>query len=66
MDLMDHRNLDKDVEFFRSGGNPSTVENICVFVWRQLFDVLRGEGITLKKVKIHETENCSAVYKGGL
>jgi len=63
MELLDHKNLDKDVEFFRT--NPSTVENICVFVWRQLADDISKEGCELKKVKIHETENCSAVYTGG-
>ncbi len=65
MKLLDHRNLDKDVDFFRT--RPSTVENICVFVWRQLADEISAASPTcrLVKVKVHETENNSAVYTGG-
>lgn len=62
-DLVDHKNLDKDVDFFHE--NPSTVENICVFVWKQLVEDISKEGCQLIKVKICETENCSAVYTGG-
>ena len=42
----------------------STVENIAVFVWESLeADVRLPEGL-LYEVKVHETDNQYACYKG--
>jgi len=62
MDVMDHKCLDKDVEYFKD--SPSTVENIAVFVWKQLEPLMAKESAKLYKVKVNETENISATYKG--
>ncbi|CAK8681310.1 6-pyruvoyl tetrahydrobiopterin synthase-like [Clavelina lepadiformis] len=62
MDVMDHKCLDKDVEYFKT--QPSTAENIAVFVWNQLSPYMEKEKCSLHKVKIFETENICATYKG--
>ncbi|OMH84449.1 6-pyruvoyl tetrahydrobiopterin synthase [Zancudomyces culisetae] len=86
LDLVDHKNLDLDVEYFRgkasakdnsdsnnAGGCedskatpsiPSTVENLCVFVWSQLQAQVNTDKYSLYKVEIRETDKNSAVYKG--
>mmetsp|Transcript_15856 Transcript_15856/g.44905 ORF Transcript_15856/g.44905 Transcript_15856/m.44905 type:complete len:96 (+) Transcript_15856:406-693(+) len=43
-------------------GRPSTAENIAVYVWEQLQPHLGG---LLFQVKIEETENNFAIYRGG-
>ena len=62
LQLVDHRNLDEDVAFFRT--RVSTAENMAVFWWQQLRDTPVDP--LLYKVKVLETENNSAVYKGEL
>ncbi|XP_053576119.1 6-pyruvoyl tetrahydrobiopterin synthase [Bombina bombina] len=57
---MDHKNLDKDVPFFRN--NTSSVENVAVFIWEGLQKRL-PEGL-LYEVCVHETDSNSAVYRG--
>eukprot|EP00741_Cyanophora_paradoxa_P001246 tig00000473_g1203.t1 len=59
---MDHKNLDKDVPAFRDTGLVSTTENLAVVVFNQLRDLLPA-GI-LHQVKIWETENNIAIYRG--
>ncbi len=57
---MDHRNLNTDVDFLQ-GINP-TAENLAVAIWQQLVDhIPQGK---LHSVKIYETENNYAEYKG--
>ena len=62
LDTLDHRNLDLDVEFFRT--RPSTTENLAVYVWNELEKELRG--VKLYEIRIHETKNNVAVYRGEL
>ncbi|KAI8098881.1 uncharacterized protein BX664DRAFT_256234 [Halteromyces radiatus] len=68
MDPLDHRNLDIDVEFFKSV--PSTVENLAVFIWNNINHHFQkdhaGKSNTAKlyKVKIYETEHNSVEYFG--
>ncbi|XP_035232488.1 6-pyruvoyl tetrahydrobiopterin synthase-like [Stegodyphus dumicola] len=59
MDTLDHKNLDKDVPFFKEV--VSTTENLSIFIWKQLSSNLpRG---MLYKVKVHETDkNCVTFY----
>nr|CAB3265307.1 6-pyruvoyl tetrahydrobiopterin synthase-like [Phallusia mammillata] len=62
MDVMDHKFLDKDVDYFKT--TPSTVENIAVFIWNQIVALMKNENASLYEVKVCETDNISAVYRG--
>ena len=62
MEPLDHKNVDKDVPFFAS--NPSTVENIAIFIWNQLKSELDEFAPLLFEVKVDETENNRAIYHG--
>jgi len=71
LDIVDHKNLDLDVEFFKSC--PSTSENICVFIWIQLKEVfdkqrrkLEADGycFELFEVRVYETEKNVAFFRG--
>lgn len=61
MKPMDHKHVDLDIEWFKD--NPSTMENIAIFIWQQLTSVMENPGL-LKRVKIWETDNHFAVYSG--
>ncbi|KAJ8030048.1 6-pyruvoyl tetrahydrobiopterin synthase [Holothuria leucospilota] len=61
MKPMDHKHIDKDVEWFYT--NPSTMENIAIFIWHQLKAVMT-EPQLLHAVKLWETDNHFAIYKG--
>jgi 6-pyruvoyltetrahydropterin/6-carboxytetrahydropterin synthase len=50
----DHRNLNDFIE------NP-TAEMISIWIWEQLEGALPGR---LVEIEVHETENCSCVYRG--
>eukprot|EP01120_Amphizonella_sp_Union-15-10_P016526 TRINITY_DN875_c0_g1_i1.p1 TRINITY_DN875_c0_g1~~TRINITY_DN875_c0_g1_i1.p1 ORF type:complete len:147 (-),score=12.54 TRINITY_DN875_c0_g1_i1:113-553(-) len=58
---LDHRHLDKDVEFFSR--YPSTAENVAVYVWQALVDQFKSP-IRLFEVQIQETDSNSAIYRG--
>ncbi|NWV70707.1 PTPS synthase, partial [Malurus elegans] len=60
MEPLDHKNLDKDVPFFSEV--VSTTENVAVFIWDQLQQLL-PPGL-LYKVEVQETEQNVVVYKG--
>lgn len=62
LETLDHKHVDKDVEYFKDVA--STVENIAVYIWRRLIEQL-PEGL-LYEVKVHETENNVAVYRGDI
>ncbi|CAO3654246.1 unnamed protein product [Cunninghamella echinulata] len=69
MDPLDHRNLDMDVEFFKT--HPSTVENLAVFIWNSFNrhfqenkEAWGSSQAKLYKVKIYETEHNSVEYYG--
>lgn len=57
---MDHKHLNMDVPEFKKL-NPS-VENVAVVIWKMLSPALPA-GL-LHEVKVYETENNSAVYRG--
>lgn len=61
MNSMDHKNLDLDVEYFKT--TPSTAENIAVFIWDSLFNKLENPEI-LHEVKLYETEKNIVVFQG--
>ncbi|CAH0549477.1 unnamed protein product [Brassicogethes aeneus] len=58
---MDHKNLDKDVEFFLM--KPSTTENLAVFIWQNLKSIM-SEPELLYEVEVYETENNIVKYRG--
>lgn len=60
LDMVDHKNLNVDVEFMR-GINPTT-ENIAIAAWKQIFPHFT-EG-RLYAVRVYETEKNFAEYKG--
>ncbi|GAA50044.1 6-pyruvoyl tetrahydrobiopterin synthase [Clonorchis sinensis] len=62
LDILDHKNLDKDVEYFRDKQVVSTTENLAVFIWQQLATALPGN--LLNEVKLWETESNYVTYKG--
>ena len=65
MEPLDHKNIDKDVSYF-SNGIVSTVENIAVYVWKNIEQLLSESEFTaaLDNVKIWETEKNIVVYRG--
>ena len=63
LDVMDHRNIDKDVPYFSD--KVSTAEEIAVFIWKQVSNGLpASDRYRLYKVELHETDNNIVVYKG--
>lgn len=58
LDQLDHRNLNLDVPWLQ-GVLPST-ENLAVVIWDRLSSRLAG----LHEVRIRETDNNSAAYRG--
>lgn len=61
MNSMDHKNLDKDVEYFFT--RPSTTENLTIFIWEQMKSVMVLPHL-LYEVEVHETENNIVKYRG--
>lgn len=61
MDQLDHKNLDKDVPYFKNV--VSTTENVAIFVFNELKKRLPDPTL-LYEVKIYETDKNSVVYRG--
>uniref|UniRef100_A0A0B6YE78 6-pyruvoyltetrahydropterin synthase n=1 Tax=Arion vulgaris TaxID=1028688 RepID=A0A0B6YE78_9EUPU len=59
MTVLDHRNLDKDVPFFKT--HVSSMENITVFIWESMKEKL---GNLLYEIRVHETDHNIAWYRG--
>ncbi|KAJ2780294.1 hypothetical protein H4R18_003530 [Coemansia javaensis] len=60
LDVVDHRNLDVDVAYFRT--RPSTTENLAVFVWIRLAQAM-PPGL-LHQVVLYETPKNKVVFSG--
>jgi len=60
MDVLDHKNLDLDVPYFKDV--VSTTENLAIFIWNSLLPKI-PPGL-LYEVKIYETENNIMIYRG--
>lgn len=60
METLDHRNIDKDVPYFKD--KVSTTENLAVFIWVELQKHLPPN--QLYEVKIHETDKNVVYYRG--
>uniref|UniRef100_A0A1I7XYY6 6-pyruvoyl tetrahydrobiopterin synthase n=1 Tax=Steinernema glaseri TaxID=37863 RepID=A0A1I7XYY6_9BILA len=53
--MVDHKNLDLDVEYFHEGGVVSTTENLTVFLHRELAKVMKRPELLLEST-VDETE----------
>merc|ERR1712215_151123 len=62
LDVLDHKNIDMEVEYFKTGV-VSTTENLAVFCWKQLVDVIPSPA-RLYQVKLWETEKNIVTYRG--
>ena len=68
MENLDHRNLDKDVEYFFS--KPSTTENLAIYIWNEFQKVYMSHAnapvcsARLYRVKICETDSNHVEYMG--
>lgn len=62
LQYLDHRNLNLEVPFLQ--GIVPTAENLAVACWHQLQAAMPAD--LLYEVKIHETENNFALYRGEL
>ncbi|KAJ2162239.1 hypothetical protein GGF46_000856 [Coemansia sp. RSA 552] len=60
LDVVDHRHLDADIAYFRT--RPSTTENLAVFVWIRLAQVM-PHGL-LHQVVLSETPKNKVLYDG--
>jgi len=58
LDLVDHKNLDKDVPYFRN--TVSTAENIAIFIWRQLRHVIDTK--LHIQITVYETDKNKAIF----
>lgn len=61
MDRLDHKNLDKDVPYFKNV--VSTTENLAIYIYNELKKELPNPDL-LYEVKIHETDNNIVYYRG--
>lgn len=60
IELVDHRNLNEDVEFLR--GVIPTAENLAIMFWRRLAGAVAPA--ELHEIVLHETDRNSVVYRG--
>jgi len=62
----DHRHLNLEVEEFGAGKLIPTTENIAIVAWKRLEPQMRSvAGAQLKRVRVYETPEIFAEYRGG-
>ncbi|XP_043281088.1 6-pyruvoyl tetrahydrobiopterin synthase [Venturia canescens] len=61
MNRLDHKNLDKDVEYFKNV--VSTTENVAIYIFNELKILLPNPSL-MYEVKIYETDKNIVVYRG--
>ena len=62
MDELDHKNIDKQVDYFMSGV-VSTTENVAIFCWDAIESFI-PQPVRLYSIKIWETEKNIVTYFG--
>ncbi len=63
----DHRHLNLEVAEFSDGGVIPTTENIAIAAWKRLEPaVTAGGGARLSRVRVYETAEVFAEYRGEL
>lgn len=63
LNLVDHKHLDLDVDYFRLNNFVSTTENLAIFIWSQLVNHFPSN-VQLYEIKIYETEKNIVTYRG--
>ena len=61
MKPLDHKNLDKDVPYFKNV--VSTTENVAIFIYNSIRPELPYQ-VSLYEIKVWETEKNIVVYRG--
>lgn len=61
LDQMDHKNLDKDMDYFKNV--VSTVENIAIYIFEEIKKQMPKPEL-LYEVKVYETDKNIAFYRG--
>ena len=61
MKPLDHKNLDKDVPYFKNV--VSTTENVAIFIYNSIRPELPYK-VSLYEIKVWETEKNIVVYRG--
>lgn len=61
MEQLDHKNLDKDVPYFKNV--VSTTENVAIYIFNEMKKEMSNPEL-LYEVKIFETDNNIVVYRG--
>jgi len=62
----DHRHLNLEVEEFGAGKLIPTTENIAIVAWKRLDPAIKkAAGAQLNKVRVYETPEIFAEYRGG-
>lgn len=60
-DQLDHKNLDKDVPYFKN--TVSTTENVAIYIFNELKRIMPNSDL-LYEVKIYETDKNIVIYRG--
>ncbi|KYM97349.1 PREDICTED: 6-pyruvoyl tetrahydrobiopterin synthase [Cyphomyrmex costatus] len=61
MDQMDHKNIDKQVDYFRK--TVSTTENVAIYIFEELKKHMSNPEL-LYEVKVHETDKNVMCFRG--
>ena len=62
IEKIDHKNINLEVDFMK--GKMASTENLSIAIWEQLEDEIIQLGARLFSVKLFETENNYAEYRG--
>jgi 6-pyruvoyltetrahydropterin/6-carboxytetrahydropterin synthase len=66
LEAWDHRHLNLEVAEFAAGKAVPTTENIAIAAWKRLEPVVSGAGgAKLSRVRVYETAEIFAEYRGG-
>jgi len=60
LDMLDHKCINEEIEFFRSE-SPSS-ENLAKYIYEKLEDRLKDYEVSIDYIKVFESENSFAVY----
>jgi len=67
LSLFDHRHLNLEVPEFAAGGMIPTTENIACAAWKRLeAPIAAAGGARLSAIRVYETPEIFAEYRGGL
>lgn len=63
MDEMDHKNIDKEVDYFYVSKKVSTTENVAIYIFDKLKTHMSNPEL-LYEVKVHETDKNVMCFRG--